>query len=101
MPIIIQEERKRDIQKQNLRTLSRVDDPRPVSSGLYRKMVNFSLVFLPALNSTRTEKKNIRNGTRKSKSTIITFIIFRTPYVTAVPALPVKARRFQSRYIAG
>jgi hypothetical protein len=66
MLITIQMQIKRDNQKLILRTTSRFDEFFPVFPGLKRKMVNFSLKLLPALERTRKEKKSIRSGSRKS-----------------------------------
>lgn len=73
MLIIIQRQIKRDNQKIILRTTIRFEEPFPVFSGLQIKMVNFSLGFLPALERTRKEKRNIRKGTMKSIKDIILY----------------------------
>jgi hypothetical protein len=71
MLIIIQRQIKRDNQKLILRTIIRFDEPFPVFSGLKRKMVNFSLKVLPALERTRKEKKSTRSGSRNNTKIII------------------------------
>lgn len=57
MLIIIQRQIKRDNQKLILRTITRLEEPFPVFSGLQIKIVNFSLKLLPALDRTRKEKE--------------------------------------------
>jgi hypothetical protein len=42
-------------------------------SGFKRKIVNFSLRFLPALERTRKEKRSNRNGAMKSIKDIILY----------------------------
>jgi hypothetical protein len=73
MLIIIQRQIKRDTQKTTLRTVIRPDELFPVFSGLKRKILNFSLIFLPALERTRKEKRSRRNGTMKSIKDIILY----------------------------
>ena len=73
MLIINQMQIKREIQKTALRTVIKSEEPFPVFSGLKRKMVNFSLRFLPALTRTRKEKRNRKNGTMKSIKDIILY----------------------------
>ena len=73
MLIINQMQIKREIQKTALRTVIKSEEPFPVFSGLKRKMVNFSLRFLPALTRTRKEKRNRRKGTMKNIKDIILY----------------------------
>jgi hypothetical protein len=59
-------ERKREIQKIILRNEIGPEEPFEASSGFKIKIVSFSLRFLPALKSTRKEKRRSRKGIMKS-----------------------------------
>jgi hypothetical protein len=73
MLTINQRQTKKEIQKTALRTVIGPEEPFPVFSGLNKKIVNFSLRFLPALKKTRKEKRSRRNGTMKSIKDIILY----------------------------
>jgi hypothetical protein len=101
MPIMIQAERKKDIQKIILRTAIRPDEPLGTSSGFKRKIVNFSLRFLPALKSTRKEKRSIRNGSRESIKIMLYLYYFFYMMSTHSIVFAFNLLPFQSMYIAG
>ncbi len=56
-----------------LRAVIIPEEPFPAFSGLKRKIVIFSLKFLPALTRTREENKSMRNGAKKSIRDIIIY----------------------------